>query len=217
MAEDSVSRAAERLRHAESLVATASARWEAAGTARQLMAKADHIDGSWTCRAARIGAAGVEVRYLAYPRAGRESASYAKMVATWCAHDRRALKAGSAIVGSKGYETPVPERRVTGSQQSSAYRCSINRASVARDVSGGSSSSWNLTSARPASVATITCASFVSSAPGACKLGGWSRSQPRQKSRKAPFTDFAASSTVGWRWSAPRDRRRCAIGVSSAR
>ena len=65
-----------------------------------------------------IGAAGVEVRYLAYPRAGRDSTSYAKMVAAWCANDRRAaltaLKAGSVIVESKGCETPVPEHYKLG-------------------------------------------------------------------------------------------------------
>ena len=33
--------------------------------------------------------AGIEIRYLAYPRAGKESETYTNMVSAWCASDRR--------------------------------------------------------------------------------------------------------------------------------
>lgn len=52
----------------------------------------------------KLNAMGVEVRYLAYPRAGIGSASYAKIVSAWCADDPNsaitALKAGSDIPDS---------------------------------------------------------------------------------------------------------------------
>jgi thiol:disulfide interchange protein DsbC len=38
----------------------------------------------------RLLASGVELRYLAYPRSGLDSPSWAKAVAVWCAKDRRA-------------------------------------------------------------------------------------------------------------------------------
>lgn len=48
-----------------------------------------------------LNTAGVEVRYLAFPRAGVGSASYKKMVSAWCAQDQKAalttLKTGAAI------------------------------------------------------------------------------------------------------------------------
>jgi len=47
---------------------------------------------------------GVEVRYLAYPRAGIGSRSYEKIVSAWCSDDRKgaitALKAGEEIPDS---------------------------------------------------------------------------------------------------------------------
>jgi thiol:disulfide interchange protein DsbC len=36
-----------------------------------------------------LNAKGIEVRYLAFPRTGLESETYAKMVSVWCAPDRR--------------------------------------------------------------------------------------------------------------------------------
>ena len=46
-------------------------------------------------------ALGIEVRYLAFPRAGVNSATYEKMVSAWCANDRKAaltaLKRGEGI------------------------------------------------------------------------------------------------------------------------
>lgn len=37
-----------------------------------------------------LNEAGIEIRYLAYPRGGLESSSYSRMVSAWCADDRRA-------------------------------------------------------------------------------------------------------------------------------
>jgi thiol:disulfide interchange protein DsbC len=49
----------------------------------------------------RLNELGVEVRYLAYPRAGVGSRSYQKIVSAWCAEDKNsaitALKAGQEI------------------------------------------------------------------------------------------------------------------------
>ncbi len=59
---------------------------------------------------ADINALGIEVRYLAYPRAGVGSDSYRKIVSAWCAEDRRTaltdLKAGRTIP-SKSCPNPV--------------------------------------------------------------------------------------------------------------
>jgi len=44
---------------------------------------------------------GIEIRYLMFPRAGRNSASYIKAVSVWCAEDRKSAlslaKAGKAV------------------------------------------------------------------------------------------------------------------------
>lgn len=56
---------------------------------------------------------GIEVRYLAYPRAGVGSPSYSKIVSAWCADDPNAaitdLKAGNDIP-SKSCDNPVAEQ-----------------------------------------------------------------------------------------------------------
>ena len=56
---------------------------------------------------------GIEVRYLAYPRAGVGSPSYSKIVSAWCAEDPNAaiteLKAGNDIP-SQTCENPVAEQ-----------------------------------------------------------------------------------------------------------
>lgn len=58
-------------------------------------------------------AAGIEVSYLAYPRAGVGSNSYNKIVNAWCADDRKAaitsLKSGG-IVETKTCENPVADQ-----------------------------------------------------------------------------------------------------------
>ncbi len=50
---------------------------------------------------AQINALGIEVRYLAYPRSGLGTPTYAKIVSAWCAEDRNeamtALKSGLTI------------------------------------------------------------------------------------------------------------------------
>ena len=50
---------------------------------------------------AQINELGIEVRYLAYPRAGVDSDTHDKMVSAWCAKDRQSaitqLKAGASV------------------------------------------------------------------------------------------------------------------------
>lgn len=68
---------------------------------------------------ADINALGIEVRYLAYPRAGVGSDSYRKIVSAWCAEDRRTaltdLKAGRTIP-SKSCPNPVAAQFDLGRQ-----------------------------------------------------------------------------------------------------
>jgi len=63
--------------------------------------------------------AGIRVRYMAFPRAGRGSDSYSKAVSVWCADDRaKAMteaKNGSAIV-SKTCSNPVDMEYKLGSE-----------------------------------------------------------------------------------------------------
>ena len=60
---------------------------------------------------------GIEIRYLAYPRAGLEGDTYAKTVSAWCATDRRgaitALKSGAKIP-TRECENPVAEHYLVG-------------------------------------------------------------------------------------------------------
>ena len=67
----------------------------------------------------RLNELGIEVRYLAYPRAGIGSESYNTIVSAWCANDRgRALtkaKAGKAIA-AKTCVNPVAEQYQLGQQ-----------------------------------------------------------------------------------------------------
>ena len=59
----------------------------------------------------QLNAMGIEVRYLAYPRAGIGSESYQKMVTAWCAKDRQAtltrFKNGEAVPISTCADNPV--------------------------------------------------------------------------------------------------------------
>lgn len=63
--------------------------------------------------------AGIEVRYLFYPRAGEGSASYKKAVKVWCAEDRHAAmdasKAGESVDASDQCENPVSDHMMLGS------------------------------------------------------------------------------------------------------
>lgn len=65
----------------------------------------------------QLTAAGIAVRYLAFPRAGLRSESYRKAVSVWCAEDkRRALtdaKAGRAIAQAQ-CDSPVEEQFALG-------------------------------------------------------------------------------------------------------
>ncbi len=76
-----------------------------AGTTRTHVSVFTDIDCGY-CRklhqeVAEINALGIEVRYLAYPRAGMGTPSAAKIITAWCADDRNdamtALKAGEQV------------------------------------------------------------------------------------------------------------------------
>ena len=60
---------------------------------------------------------GIEVRYLAYPRAGMESETYENMVSAWCAEDRQRaitrLKQGEGVP-ARSCENPVAEQYELG-------------------------------------------------------------------------------------------------------
>ncbi|MDE0348617.1 MAG: thioredoxin fold domain-containing protein [Gammaproteobacteria bacterium] len=60
---------------------------------------------------------GIEVRYLAYPRAGPDSQTYENMVSAWCAGDRQRaitrLKQGESVP-AKTCENPVAEQYQLG-------------------------------------------------------------------------------------------------------
>ncbi|MEM9623526.1 MAG: DsbC family protein [Pseudomonadota bacterium] len=68
---------------------------------------------------AQINALGIEVRYLAYPRAGLGTATYAKIVSAWCADNPNdaitALKSGLDIP-SKQCSNPVAAQYELGQQ-----------------------------------------------------------------------------------------------------
>ncbi len=59
----------------------------------------------------RLNELGVEVKYLAYPRAGIGSKSYKKIVSAWCAEDKQsalsALKRGDEIPANDCKDNPV--------------------------------------------------------------------------------------------------------------
>ena len=68
---------------------------------------------------AELNARGIEVRYLAYPRAGVGSDSYQKIVSAWCADDPQsaltALKAGQ-VIPSRSCPNPVAAHYDLGRQ-----------------------------------------------------------------------------------------------------
>lgn len=65
-----------------------------------------------------INALGIEVRYLAYPRAGIGSESYQKMVTAWCAKDRQGtltrFKNGEALPINTCSDNPVTSQYQLG-------------------------------------------------------------------------------------------------------
>lgn len=66
-----------------------------------------------------LNAAGIQVRYLAFPRAGIGSASHKKYVSVWCNADQQtaltAAKAGSAVA-SASCDNPIEETYKLGKQ-----------------------------------------------------------------------------------------------------
>ena len=68
---------------------------------------------------AQINELGIEVRYLAYPRAGVDSDTHDKMVSAWCAKDRQSaitqLKAG-ASVSTKTCQNAISDHYGLGQQ-----------------------------------------------------------------------------------------------------
>ena len=81
--------------------------YPATGETRHAISVVTDVDCSY-CRRfhqhiEEINEAGVEVRYLLFPRAGEGSSSYDKMVSVWCAEDRHA-----AMDSAKRLE-PIPE------------------------------------------------------------------------------------------------------------
>lgn len=61
---------------------------------------------------------GVEVRYLAYPRAGRDSKGYHQLVTAWCADDRQTtltrLKSGQSVPEKECEDNPVADQYELG-------------------------------------------------------------------------------------------------------
>ena len=68
---------------------------------------------------ASYNALGIEIRYLAYPRAGLEGDTFDKTVSAWCANDRRGaittLKKGQGIP-QKSCDNPVEAHYLIGQQ-----------------------------------------------------------------------------------------------------
>jgi len=66
----------------------------------------------------KLNSLGVEVRYLAYPRAGPGTEDWAKMEAVWCAKDRKAAitqaKLGQEVKSPKCGATPVAKQYQLG-------------------------------------------------------------------------------------------------------
>lgn len=68
----------------------------------------------------QINRLGIQVRYLAYPRGGPDTADWRKMEAVWCAKDRRAAiteaKQGREVKSSACGATPVAKQYQLGGQ-----------------------------------------------------------------------------------------------------
>ncbi|OZG70641.1 protein-disulfide isomerase [Hahella sp. CCB-MM4] len=68
---------------------------------------------------AKINELGIQVNYMAYPRAGVGSSSYTKMVSVWCANDRQAAiteaKAGK-VPEAKDCPNPVADQYELGNK-----------------------------------------------------------------------------------------------------
>ncbi|MEH6543228.1 MAG: thioredoxin fold domain-containing protein [Porticoccaceae bacterium] len=68
----------------------------------------------------QLNAAGIEVRYMAFPRAGIDSPSYKKIVSAWCAKDPKEaltqLKNGTAIEENLCEGNPVAAQYLLGAE-----------------------------------------------------------------------------------------------------
>src|SRR5690606_13363610 len=66
----------------------------------------------------QLNAMGIEVRYLAYPRAGIGSESYQKLVTIWCAKDRQTamtrFKNGEHVATSTCKDNPISDQYTLG-------------------------------------------------------------------------------------------------------
>lgn len=69
---------------------------------------------------ADYNAAGIEVRYLAYPRQGLGTPTYAKIVTAWCSNNRQAaltaMKAGENLAAIDCEDNPVARQYALGQQ-----------------------------------------------------------------------------------------------------
>jgi thiol:disulfide interchange protein DsbC len=71
-----------------------------------------------------LNSRGVEVRYLAYPRAGLNSESYRKIASAWCAEDK--LKALTALKQSKPIRENVCDSNPVAAQYSLGQEVGVN-------------------------------------------------------------------------------------------
>ncbi|MAE03003.1 MAG: protein-disulfide isomerase [Porticoccaceae bacterium] len=93
-----------------------------AGATKAIMNVFTDIDCGY-CRklhqeVAELNALGIEVRYLAYPRAGIPSASYDKIATAWCAQDQQQTltkaKRGESVATAVCADNPVAEHYALG-------------------------------------------------------------------------------------------------------
>lgn len=66
---------------------------------------------------AEYNQAGIEIRYLAFPRAGLQSRTYQEMVSVWCAEDRKAAMTTAKTGGQvplKACDNPVADQYALG-------------------------------------------------------------------------------------------------------
>lgn len=94
------------------------------GKTRAVISVFTDVDCTWCQRLHQdvptLNDMGIEVRYLAYPRAGEGSEAYHKMVSAWCADDPRTaltrLKQRESITDRQCADNPVAEQFQLGSE-----------------------------------------------------------------------------------------------------
>lgn len=95
--------------------------YKAVGKAKHVVTVLTDIDCSY-CRRLHKGMSemnklGIEIRYMAYPRAGIGSGSYQKLVNVWCADDRQQAMTNAKneqVVRSKSCANPVADHYQAG-------------------------------------------------------------------------------------------------------